>query len=457
MRLPGGSPLGSPFAGRASVRFVAGVLAIALLALAAAAGADWLAPDASFRDAQVQLRYATRDTVGHPGDVALLDTLGLALLRIGRVHEARDIFQRTLAAQHGDRAACAALGKLALWEDRLGAAESLLVLAGDQEQARADLYATRLRRADWPHAAAMAEDLGDDGRKPLLERLESGPATTVAGEHAMLYFDRVWPAPVVKARVNGTAVLMIVDTGTPGLLLDPIEVNRDHVTPLAGQRLVAWPGTHVAVKNAFVQKLELGGVTLTNVPAGVLSLHRLSLAIDPLGTPLAGVIGVDVLRHFAVTFDFPRRRLALGPIAGAAQLPGTRVPFELWGENEITAWGSINGGRRMAMTLATGLPEGGVGAPDAVFEELGLKSGGVARLVKGAGTWLQGPPWTQVSVGSLTLGRAVFDHLPGWSGAMEPTEMWRHGVRRDALLGPGILRGRRMTIDWANRELVFED
>jgi len=35
--------------------------------------------------------------------------------------------------------------------------------------------------------------------------------------------------------------------------------------------------------------------------------------------------------------------------------------------------------------------------------------------------------------------------------------MWREGVRRDALLGPGILRGRRVTIDWTRRELVFED
>jgi hypothetical protein len=158
-----------------------------------------------------------------------------------------------------------------------------------------------------------------------------------------------------------------------------------------------------------------------------------------------------------VTFDYPRRRFELAPLASAANAAGIRVPFELWGENELTTWGSINGGRRMAMTLATGLPEGGVGAPDPVFEELGIKSGGISKLVSGAGSWLQGRPWSQVNVGSLTLGRAAFDRLPGWSGAMEPVEMWRHGVRRDALLGPGILRGRRTTIDWARRELVFED
>lgn len=432
---------------------------IVACALCASAGAqaDWLSPDASYRDAQIQLRYATRDTVGHGDDIARLDTLATALLRLGRLPEARMLFRRTLAAKPGDPAACAALGKLALWADELGEAESLLVLAGDVEGSRADLYAARLRRAEWNEAEEMCVDLGDDGRKPLLERLAEGPPTGVQGERAQMFFERIWPAPLVKVILNGRLVLMMVDTGTPGLLLDPTTVKVDRVTRLAGQRLAVWTGTRVAVRNALAQKLEIGGITFTYMAAGLVSLRKLSLEVNPQATPVTGVIGVDVLRHFAVTFDYPRRRFELAPLASAANVAGTRVPFELWGENEITAWGSINGGRRMAMTLATGLPAGGVGAPDPVFEELGIKSGGMSRLVKGAGTWLQGRPWAQVNVASLTLGRAAFDKLPGWSGAMEPVEMWRHGVRRDALLGPGILRGRRTTIDWTNRELVFED
>ena len=428
-----------------------------LLGLAAAAHADWLAPDASFRDAQQQLRYATRDTVGHGDDVARLDTLATALLRIGRVSEARTLFQRTLAAKPGDPAACAALGKLALWAGRTALAESLLVLAGDIEQSRADLYATRLRRGEWAEAAAMSEELGADGRKPLLERQAEGPPMAAQGERARLLFDRIWPVPLVKVKLNGSSVVMMLDTGTPGLLLDPTVIGMNRVSALAGQRLTPWTGTRVAVKNALVQKLEIGDITFTNVPAGLISLRKLSLDVNPQAVPIMGVIGMDVLSRFDVTFDYPRRRFELAPLGSTATGSGTRVPFELWGENELTAWGSINGGRRMAMTLATGLPEGGVGAPDVVFEELGLKPGGVSKMVKGAGTWLQGRAWSQVNVPALTLGRVAFDKLPGWSGAMEPLEMWRHGVRRDALLGPGILRGRRTTIDWNRQELVFED
>ena len=433
------------------------ILAGLLLVGASAALADWLAPDPTFRDAQLNLRYALRDTAGHGDDIARLDTLATALLRVGRTAEARRLFERTLMLRPGNPASAAALGKLALWADDTTRAESLLTLAGDIEQSRADLYATRLRRGAWSAAAAMAPELGDDGRVPLLEALAEGPAMTVTGAGGSILFERIWPAPLVKVKLGGTLVWMMVDTGTPGLLLDPICVRQYRVRQLSGQRLTPWDGTRVAVRNAIATKLEVAGVTWQNVPAGVVSLRKLSLAVNPQSVPVVGIIGLSLLRSHDVTFDFQGRRLTLEPRGGAKARTGSRVPFELWGEDEITVWGSINGGRRMAMMLATGLPEAGLGAPDVVFDELGLKPGGVSRLVKGAGVWLQGRAWAQVSVPSLTLGSLAFEKQPAWSGAMEPIEMWRHGVRRDALLGPGVLRGRSMTIDWNKRELVFED
>ena len=47
--------------------------------------------------------------------------------------------------------------------------------------------------------------------------------------------------------------------------------------------------------------------------------------------------------------------------------------------------------------------------------------------------------------------------LPGWSGAMEHGELWRHGVRRDALIAGGFFRNLRITLDWRARVLVIED
>jgi len=44
--------------------------------------------------------------------------------------------------------------------------------------------------------------------------------------------------------------------------------------------------------------------------------------------------------------------------------------------------------------------------------------------------------------------------MDGWSGVIDPPEVWRNGVRLDALLGPEFFRGRRVTFDWGRRELV---
>ena len=64
-------------------------LLVAVVALgAASAAADWLQPDASLREAQLLLRVAVRDTAGHGDDPVRLDSLGVALMRLGRLSEA---------------------------------------------------------------------------------------------------------------------------------------------------------------------------------------------------------------------------------------------------------------------------------------------------------------------------------------------------------------------------------
>src|SRR5262249_33094681 len=83
---------------RAARKTTAGLLVtLTLIALAVvAAHAEWLQPDPTLRDAQYQLRAALRDTIGHADDAGRLDTLGVALLRIGRTQDAVTIFRRVL-------------------------------------------------------------------------------------------------------------------------------------------------------------------------------------------------------------------------------------------------------------------------------------------------------------------------------------------------------------------------
>ncbi|MEK7330782.1 MAG: aspartyl protease family protein [Candidatus Eisenbacteria bacterium] len=437
--------------------------ALALILAASVAFADWLQPDPSYRDAQFLLRQALRDTLGHGGEPARLDTLGLALLRLGRFDEARAVYGRALAVDPYDAAPAAAFGKLALFADRLSEAESLLsvaVAAGTESGALADLYATRLRRGDYARAAELAPLVNDQGRVPMLELMAEHPPyrVTAGPDEAKVPWSKGYPIPLMRVKLNGRSVLMALDTGSRDLIVDQSFARTCGVKMLPLKSLVFWDGARIAVQNALVQRLELGGMRIEDLPAGVTGLRKWMLQVNPQAEPVAGVIGLGLLRNFTPTIDYrgqalelrrPGRPYPVGPNA-------LRVPFEIWGESELTVYGSLNGGRRMALVFQSGVGGCGVGAPADVFAEVGVKPGKLARAFKGAGSVLQGRPWAAVSVPNVVVGPLVREKVAGWSGVLDEAELWKHGVRRDAILSHDFFHGQRVTIDWAARELVVE-
>jgi hypothetical protein len=448
-----------------SLRRARPALVIAALALGASAAlAEWLQPDASYRDAQLLLRQAVRDTVGHANDPARLDTLGWALLRLARFDDARTVFGRALAADPQDAGALAAFGKLALFADRAAEAESLLTLATAKSPdagVLADLYAARLRRGRYSEAALMASQVNDQARVPMLELLAEHPPYRIAGdapEETRIPWNKGYPVPLMRVKLNGQSLLMALDTGAGDLILDPQYARTAGVRTLPTQSLMFWDGSRVTAQHALVQRLELGGLRIENVPAGLVGLRRWMLQVNPRAEPVAGVIGVGLLRRFTPTIDYRKQALVLRRAGRAYAAPAgaVRVPFEIWGESELMVYGSLNGGRRMAMLLATGLPGCGVAAPADVLAEVGIKPGRISRVIKGAGSVLQGAPWAAVGAANVTVGPLVRDKVDGWSGALDPAELWRHGVRRDAIVSHDFFKGQRVTIDWENCSLVVE-
>lgn len=452
--------------------------ALAVLAGAAPqpARAEWLQPDATYRDAQLELRAARRDTLGHADDAGRLDTLGVALLRLTQLDDAARVFRRVLELKPGDPAASAGLGRIALFRDQRTSAESLLVAAGDAEGVKSDLLALRLRQERWLDAAKLAGGEGEPARSSLWYALAlaSGQVEGEPGDPQRLHppyeitpkegagravFVRGWPVPLVRAKVNGVAVLLAIDTGASDLLLDPRVLRLSRSARVSEQRTMFWCGRRVAVGSAIATEVELAGFKIASVPASVLPLRKYSLEVNPQGEAISGVIGLNLLRHFEATLDFKSGRLELrrGDFTTMEIAPDAQsLPFELWGESELTVYGSINGGRKMALVVQTGVPACGVGAPPDVFEEVGVKPSTMSRLVKTAGGFLQGTPWTEVQVPAVVVGPIARDKIAGWSGALDPTELWRHGVRRDALLGGDFFRGKRVRFDWSARVLMVD-
>lgn len=438
--------------------------ALALLLLAPLALAEWLQPDASYRDAQFLLRQAIRDTIGHGDDVGRLDSLGVALLRLARFDDARKAFTRVLAASPHDETALAAFGKLALFADRPAEAESLLTLAASgplpDPDVLSDLYAARLRQGRYAAAATLAPQVGDQGRVPLLEYFAEHPPyrVTNAPDLARAPWHLSYPLPLLRVKLGGQSVLMALDTGTSDLIVDPTYARQADAREIPARSLVFWDGSRIAVQHVIIPRLELGGVVIQDLPAGEVSLRQWSQQINPRAEPIAGVIGLALLRRFTPTLDYNKAALELRkPGTAYPAGPGAkRIPFEIWGESDLTVYASINSGRRMATILATGLAGCGVAAPVNVLGEVGVKPGKMSKVLHGAASVLQGQPWASVTVPSVTVGPLIQTKVKGWAGALDDAEMWRCGVRRDAMLSHDFFKDQRVTIDWEKRELVVE-
>src|SRR5262249_54689609 len=153
----------------------------------------------------------------------------------------------------------------------------------------------------------------DLGRAEMLRALAEAPSLRIAAgpDESRIPWARIYPVPLIKARVNGQVMLMALDPGARDVLLDPKAVRRASGRTVTGQSPISWRGSRVAASNALIGQLEIGGMRIEQVPASVLSLHKWSLSVNPQGEEVMGVVGLSVLRLFTPTFDYPGAALVL--------------------------------------------------------------------------------------------------------------------------------------------------
>lgn len=155
-----------------------------------------------------------------------------------------------------------------------------------------------------------------------------------AGEAACWFENGV---VVVGAQVMGVAGDYILDTATPATVL------ADSQAQAAG-----FAGT------SLIGEVRLAGVTLSDRPVAVAALD---LRTGALPTPVAGVIGADVLRTYVLDVSFHPCRISLTP-AGAAPPFRTRAALPItWVAGRPTVAAAVSDGphvRRGAFAPATG-------------------------------------------------------------------------------------------------------
>ena len=183
------------------------------------------------------------DTIGHPDDLWTARLARRRLAPVARLAEAETVLTRCLRLRPEDPEARAGLGKLALFHDHVDLAESLLAGASKSDpEAMNDLLAARVRAGDYAGAAALAPDVGQEGRVPLLERLAERAPYQIMGQRkdVSLPWASTYPVPLVKVKLNGQGVVMALDTGASDLILDESMARRCNVTQLKSRRLEFW-------------------------------------------------------------------------------------------------------------------------------------------------------------------------------------------------------------------------
>jgi predicted aspartyl protease len=125
---------------------------------------------------------------------------------------------------------------------------------------------------------------------------------------------RAWGLEVA---FNGQKSRLVIDTGASGLYINSSLAKRAGLKPITQVRAngIGDNGPQAGYL-AVVDSIKIGGLEFKNCPVEVSDRH------DVVGND--GLIGMNVFSQFAVTLDFPWRKLTLGPLPpypGAAPGP----------------------------------------------------------------------------------------------------------------------------------------
>jgi predicted aspartyl protease len=274
-----------------------------------------------------------------------------------------------------------------------------------------------------------------------------------AGE-TVIPFAATDPLPVVQVKIGGRPAWFLIDTGAPDIMVSP-DLAKELGLPLrdAGQGVFAG-GQQAAVQRTVVPELELGGLKIGNVPAGV---RAGGLPIS--GYKIEGIVGTGLLMHFLSTLDYCQGRLILRPRGASAAFEQAAakgganiVPFWLVSDHFVMARAHLQHGSEGAFLIDTGMAGGGVGAPKQVLDEAGvaIDPAKAQTGMGGAGPVTFIPIRAGATLGSLTVEDVPGIYTPGGGiGGAFPFKL-------SGQLSHMFFRHSRLTFDFEAMKLVTQ-
>ncbi len=366
----------------------------------------------------------------------------IAAFNAARFDEAEARVREAVAANASDGIALRLLGRLLALRNRTTEAAAAYAKAaqlsldprlGYTDGASIEELAWVLYRMDeYDQAANWFEVLKDSVLSTKCRTMAKGKSPYTCrwrGDSAVLEMKRADGLPTVSCRVNGQLGTFVIDTGGG-------ELTLDHAFARAARAQVIGTRQDIRgmnVEHAVAETVDLGGLTVANVPAQLASLRRRD------GPPIDGLIGASFLMHFGVRFDFKNSNLVLSPPGKGREVKGTSAPMFIAGDRYVVveATVEIDKGQgavpiRVLLQFHTGRKV--AFAPSASFAREIPKDG--LKRVTVAGS-IRSPE---------TLDPSVFP------GGLD----FAYGFPIAGLVGPEFFSGKNVTLDFEAMKLTVE-
>ena len=262
--------------------------------------------------------------------------------------------------------------------------------------------------------------------------------------------------PTVMAKINNQSVEMGIDTGAQRSVIAPHLVQKLGLTydPSRQTQIYGTAG-HQAVSHALISNLEFAGSAYEH-----LSLPIVSLTLPDIGNSsspdnkLDGLIGVDILSHFDLDFDFPHGTLSLyrvtdcGHVTPPWTTPYMTVPLSITPSHRVTVPILLDG-HEVEAVFDTGA-NGDSLSPDSA-SRAGLTNEIVGKdpLHDGAGVGGQPYKAPMHTFQTVKIGTQIYKNRDLNIIPLGSTEA-------DMLLGEDYMRTRRFWLSYATKTLYIQ-
>jgi gag-polyprotein putative aspartyl protease/Protein of unknown function (DUF3887) len=374
----------------------------------------------------------------------------------GELEAARAAYQRRIAAAPEDQSALTRLGLIALWDNQLLLAESLLVRAtalDSTDRTSLEALAESLyRQSRFAAAAPLNRKLGRIAAAAKLESLVAPYDVSLPPEGTRVSFAPGAILPVLTVRVNGQDAFFLLDTGAGETIIDDEMAKRIGARTFGIDSGAYAAGRMATFIHGTVDSVAIGEATLRRIPVHVQSTRAFAPAAG--GRTVSGIIGTGVLAQFQSEIDFGGWALSLRPRDTSLETDSsTALRFWWLGDHFITTRATLSNQVTTFLVFDTGLAmPGGALVPSAsLLAEAGMHPDGSAVTGVGGGGSVTVTPFR---IGELRVGGIVKSDLMAVAGAFPPMLEYRFGPRIGGLLSHGFFAGERVTLDFQTMRLI---